>query len=297
MHTPLSSRLNLKRKEMKTILIGIDFSPASVNALRYAAGLAECYGSRLVLVHAYQPAMLEPYLDYGMHTALRQQQEDMALYQFESLQNCIPAATRGNLTLEFQLELGLPTDTLLSVSETLMPDLIVVGTKGGHSTLQRFIGSTTTSLIQRVRYPLLVVPEEARYHGFSHIAYATDYQEDDIRVIDDVLYFAKQNHAKLSCVHVRDKASLRESYQQELLKRAYHYDLTHANIDFQTLTHHDIVEGLQHYAAWQRTDLLVMLTHHRSRIGQLFRQSHCRSLSLQTNLPLWIYPMLEPVGV
>jgi len=283
---------------MKTILIGIDFSPASVNALRYAASMAQGYGARLLLVHAYQPAMLEPYLEYGMHNALRTQQEDMALQHFETLKKSVSAEIRDSLTFEFCLELGSPTEVLLEQSKLRLPDLVVVGTKGGGSApLQKLLGSTATAIIQRVEYPLLVVPEEAHYEGLERIAYATDYQEDDIRVIDEVLYFAKQNHAKLSCVHIRDAASLRESYQQELLKRTYQYDLVHQNIEFQTISHHDVVEGLKHYAAWQKIDLLVMLTHHRSRIGRLFRQSHCRSLALQTRLPLWIYPMTESVKV
>jgi nucleotide-binding universal stress UspA family protein len=283
---------------MKTILIGIDFSPASVNALRYAAGMAQNDGARMVLVHAYQPAMLEPYLEYGMYNALRTQQEDMAMKHFETLKKSISAGARDRLTFEFRLELGNAAEVLLDLSKSLAPDLVVMGIKGANgSVLEKLLGSTTTAIIQRIEYPLLVIPEEARYEGLQRIAYATDYQEDDIRVIDEVLYFAKQNHAKLSCVHIRDEASLRESYQQELLKRTYQYDLAHQNIDFQTISHYDVVEGLKHYAAWQKTDLLVMLTHHRSRIGRLFRQSHCRSLALQTRLPLWIYPMNEPVNV
>jgi nucleotide-binding universal stress UspA family protein len=275
---------------MKTILVGIDFSPASRNAFRYAAGLAKQYASQLVLVHAYQPVVLASPYDDGTAITMLRQHEAMAQQQFAALSSSLPAATRACLTLSYQLELGLPADILIAESETLKPDLVVVGIKGEHAILPDVIGSTTTALIQRLAYPLLIVPEHAAYRGFDRIAYATDYQEDDLRVIDELLYFAKQYQAKLSCVHVTNHDSLYPSYQQELLKRTYNYDLVHEHIDFQTITHHDVVEGLRHYADWQRSDLLVMLTHHRSRIGQLFRYSHCRQLARKTTLPVWIYP-------
>lgn len=276
---------------MKHILIGIDFSPASVNAFDYAARMAVAYGSRLTLVHAYQPAMLEPYVDHDMEAALLKQQEKIALTHFARLKDHLPTRIKSYLTFEFRIELGVPTETLLRLRKEVSPDLIVIGAQGGNPLMKRLLGSTAQTMIQRAEYPLLLIPEEAKFHKLSRIAYATDYKEDDIRVIDDVLYFAKQNHAKLTCVHVRDKASIKEAYQQELLKRTYYYDLTHANIDFETITHDNVVEGLQHYMEWEQINMMVMLTHHRNRIEQLFHKSHCKQLSLQTDVPLWIYPM------
>jgi nucleotide-binding universal stress UspA family protein len=43
-----------KNKKMKTILVPIDFSPSSDNAMNYAAYLAAKVGASLLLVHVYQ---------------------------------------------------------------------------------------------------------------------------------------------------------------------------------------------------------------------------------------------------
>jgi len=278
---------------MKTVILGIDFSPASLNAFRYVAGMLQPYGSRLVLVHVYQPQMLEPYVDFGMQTALLQQHTELALHHFEELKSCLPDNHREQLKLEFRLELGTASEVLRNVSQEILPDLLVVGACGGNSLEKKLLGSTATALVQRTDFPLMIIPDQATYDGLERVAYATDYEEDDIRVIDEVLFFAKQNHAKLFCVHIRENASLKEAYQQEFLKRAYYYDLTHNNISFDALAHHDVVEGLKHYAQLGDIDLMVMLTHHRGRIGQLFHRSHCRDLALQTHIPLWVYPMNE----
>ncbi len=283
---------------MKNILVGIDFSPASLNAFRYAASLGARYGSCLRLIHAYRPTLLEPHLDFGMQSALLAQQEALALRHFEELKETLAQEHRDRLKFEFEIALGAPNEVMLDSAKALNPDLMVVGAKGGRVWLKKLLGSTTQALIQQAEHPLLVVPELARYRGFEHIAYATDYQGDDIRIIDEVLYFAKQNRARLSCVHVRNQqASWEETYQQELLKRAYYYDLTHENIHFDVISDRDVVEGLAHYNRWEQVDLMVMMTHHRSRIGQLFHQSHCKTLSLNTEIPLWIYPQEKAVEV
>lgn len=282
---------------MQTVLIGIDFSPASLNAFRYAANMVDGERARLVLVHAYQPAVLEPYLDFGMQAALLQQQEDVAMRHFKALKASLPDDVRNRLAFEFNLLLGRPAEVLIEQGRALTPDLIVVGAKGGHSALANLLGSTATSLIQRVEHPLLVVPEGATYQGLSRIGYATDYQEDDIRVIDEVLYFAKQHHAKLECVHVRETADEQDAFQQEMLKRTYQYDLIHQHIGFQSVMCEDVVEGLQQYADWEDVDMLVMLTHNRNLIGRLFHRSYSRDLAVQTSVPLWIHPMREAVKV
>lgn len=278
---------------MKNLLIGIDFSPASLNAFRYAAKLATGQGSYLTLVHAYQPATLEPHLDFGMQAALLNQQEGLAMKYFKMLRESLAEEDRRRLAFEFRLELGAPHEVMLDLSRLLVPDLVVLGAQGGNPWVKKILGSTALNMIQRSEYPLLIVPERAVYQGFRRIGYATDYQEDDIRVIDEVLYFAKQNRAKLSCIHIRKQASNKEAFQQELLERAYYYDLNHDNIDFQTLASTDVVSGLVEYSSWENLDMLVMLTHHRSRISKLFHPSHSKRMALQTRVPLWVYPMAE----
>lgn len=281
----------------RTILVPLDFSPASHNALQYAMHLAGMQGGRLVLFHAYLPTMLEPYMDFSMQSALLKQQEELALRFFSRLQEEVPKGLPRNFALEFHMELGPASEAILDFAQDLKPDLIVMGARGGNLLVRKLLGSTVDSVIQRAGVPLLVVPDEARFEGLHHIAYATDYQEDDIRYIDEVLYFAKQQQARLTCVHIRREDNPRNTYRGELLQRAYQHDLNNQHIDFRTLSYPDVVEGLQHFSEWKDIDLLVMLTHHRSRIGQLFHKSHARDMALQTRVPLWVYPMQQPAKV
>ncbi|RMG69708.1 MAG: universal stress protein [Bacteroidetes bacterium] len=281
--------------QLRTLLVPVDFSPASKNAFQYAMHLAGMQGGRLILFHAYVPGMLEPYMDFGMQTALLKQQEALALQFFHQLEEEVPETLRGQFALEFKMQLGPAGDGILEAAKELNPDLIVMGTRGGNLITRKILGSTVNHVIHGGEVPVLIIPEEARFQGLRSLAYATDYEEDDIRFIDEVLYFAKQQEAKLSCIHIRKADNARDTYQGDLLRRAYQHDLDQQHIEFQTLIYPDVVEGLQHFSQWQQVDLLVMLTHRRSQVRQLFQRSHARDLALQTRVPLWVYPLKEPV--
>jgi nucleotide-binding universal stress UspA family protein len=282
---------------MKSILVATDFSLAAQNAFRYAVQMARPYRSKVVALYVYEPPVAGSYLEYGLSASLLKKQEAAVREKFRMLESLMADELRLLSDVELRFEVGFAAEEILRVCEETQPDMLVMGADTGNVIARRIFGSTCNQVIQRVESPTLIVPEGAVYRGFSKIAYATDYEEDDIRVIDDVLYFAKKNHAKLACVHIRTQASVRDAYKQELLKRAYFYDLTHDHITFTTLTNADVIEGLQQYSAWQEMDLLVMLTHHRSRIGQLFHRSFSREMAIVTRIPLWVYPMKEPAQV
>lgn len=277
---------------MKTLLVPIDFSPASHHALRYACQWGRSYRARIVVMHVFQPPMSEPYMDYSLQANLLMQQEELARERFDQWIEEMPVEIRQEMQISFRVEMGFPGEEIMRVAREISPDLIAFGMQGGNPLVKKLMGSTVTSVLQRTEFPVLIVPETCNFDQFKHIAYATDYLEDDIRVIDEVLYFARKHHAKLSCIHVRTKPdTVKDDYKNELLKRAYYYDMTHDHIDFRVINHEDVVTGITHFVNWKEIDLLVMLTHHHSGIGKLFHHSNSREMALLTHIPLWVYPM------
>ncbi|GAB4414151.1 MAG: hypothetical protein OHK0039_21740 [Bacteroidia bacterium] len=233
-------------------------------------------------------------MDFAMQAALLQNQETLAMSYFRSLRQEIPEAVRKQIRLEFRLEMGSPCDEILRLSDELQPDLLVLGASGSNPLMRSVIGSTSVALIQRSQRPLLLIPAEAHYQDFANIVYATDYEDDDIAVIDRILFFARKQQAHLACVHVRLSHSADEAYKADLLKRAFHHDLQQQQIAFHTVYDQHVVEGLRRYIADNQADLLVMHTHRRSLLGRLMHGSHTVDMAPRVEIPLWIFPMREP---
>jgi universal stress protein A len=138
----------------RRILVGVDFSPHSVRAVRRALDLAEHTGGQVTLVHAvdnsfvydqaYDPLMapdldLDQQLIEAAKTRMKQMIDD---FDAENL--------RGEVLL------GAPKGVLVSQAEALHTDLLIVGTHG-YRGLSRLLGSTASALTHSARCDVLTV--------------------------------------------------------------------------------------------------------------------------------------------
>ena len=104
------------------------------------------------------------------------------------------------------MRLGFPSDEIDAVIEDQPIHLVVMGMKG-KGTLEKMMGSTTTSTIKKVKKPILVVPEHASYSEIKQVTYATDFSYTvDFHVYDPLLELLKSYDARLHIVHVQKKA-------------------------------------------------------------------------------------------
>ena len=274
---------------MNHILFPTDFSPASLNAFQYAVQLAQKYQSRITLFHAYMVNLIEPYMSSFMQEALINQQEDLALSHFAELEKQVPANILPKTQLDFKISMGPAVDEILYVSEELKPDTIVMGMRGGNVRVKKIFGTIATGVIQRSRCPVMVIPESVAYNDINHIAYATDFDQEDPAVIDHLLAFAQSSDAIVHCIHIRKDGLARDFYKQEILRKAYQHELEIHDLEIHSLKEQDVVEGIQRFAGTHQIDLLVLLTHPRSFLGRIFHRSITRQISIVSQIPLLVF--------
>jgi nucleotide-binding universal stress UspA family protein len=125
----------------ETIVVGVDTSPESIAALRWAARLASHMGAKLLAVHA------EGLLEEGAYVP-RVDVEDLIT---RTLAGEPLRASTSSL-----IEPGHPADTLLRVAERTHARHIVVGHRGVGSTAAD-IGSTAFAVVSRSTIPVTVV--------------------------------------------------------------------------------------------------------------------------------------------
>ncbi|MEZ4829741.1 MAG: universal stress protein [Bacteroidia bacterium] len=276
---------------MQTILLPIDFSPPSRHAFQYATRLGARFGARILLLHVYSPETLEPFTPPFFQKAMMNQQEDIALSHFRELENDLAPELAGKVTLEFKITMGPVTEEILAISEEIRPDLIVMGMRGGNYALQKVLGSVSLSVIQRSCFPVLIIPEIAGFSMIENIAYATNFEQDDIKAIGQVLRFSRKMKARVHCVHIRQNGNTDNEFKQHILEKAYQHELVMDAIGFDSVDYPSVVEGLNHFIDTANIDLLVMLTHHRGVFSQIFFSSQTRKMALQAKVPIWIFQM------
>jgi universal stress protein A len=144
----------LKSPEM---LVPIDFSPCSVNALRVAIGIAAPDGD-LTLLHVIDEEFVDAAVAAGMGTAddlrgrLREQAEG-------SFVNILEDIDHQGVNIEKMTVVGLPFLEILKIARDLDLPMIVMGVKGSSTpTAEVLFGSTAERVLRGSRVPVLCVP-------------------------------------------------------------------------------------------------------------------------------------------
>jgi hypothetical protein len=164
--------------------------------------------------------------------------------------------------------------------------MIVMGTKGTSGITEKLLGSVASHVIQHANRPVLAIPDEARFAGIHHITYATTFDEQEFKVIDGLLAFAKLFDAQISCVHIQQKTDKWIHLQHDFFRNIYSNELSHEKMDFFILNSEEVVEGLSHFAMERESDVIAMLTHKRTAFSRLFHPSITRKVALHSEIPL-----------
>jgi universal stress protein E len=144
----------------RNIVLGLDRTAASANALRVAETLVVKEGVRSAIVHGYEP----PY--DGMLTSAGLAGDVVSRYS-EVWRQEAEAALRVNLTsvsndfsrYELFIENTTPTAAIQTVVRRIRPELLVLGTRGRGALGRAVLGSVANRLLATARCDVLVVPD------------------------------------------------------------------------------------------------------------------------------------------
>lgn len=144
---------------MKNILVPIDFSDASKDALAVASTWSGPWRAKLWLVHVAAP---DP--DFvGFRTGpmyIREHRADMLRKEHADLQHMAQELKEQGLDAEALLIQGPTTETLLAEIDKLDIDLVVMGSHGRGGLYKAFVGSVSEQLLHESDVPVLIVPDK-----------------------------------------------------------------------------------------------------------------------------------------
>jgi nucleotide-binding universal stress UspA family protein len=135
---------------MKKILVPVDSSKYSNEAVQYACSIAQKFNSELTLLHVIPDILSDGdagFIDYKPLEEAARKKIDAAKEIVAS--NGLSASTR--------MESGPTADTIINIAEEEAADLIVIGSRG-LSTAKRFLlGSVSNSVSHHTPCPVLIV--------------------------------------------------------------------------------------------------------------------------------------------
>ena len=152
---------------MGTIVVGVDGSPTSDAALRWAVAEARLRDSKLRVVHAYQPPrvpLTEAGLAAGMAVpAVLKDAESLRRAAETEARDVIEEALRRagrdsveKLEIEKDAVEGAPAETLIKSAKDA--ELLVLGSRGRGGFLGLLLGSVSQQCAQHPPCPVVILP-------------------------------------------------------------------------------------------------------------------------------------------
>jgi nucleotide-binding universal stress UspA family protein len=135
-----------------SIMVAVDGSEQSMLALDHARAIAECFRSKLILVHAFpHTSDLRDSIEYNNLVALRIKKGEEIIETARKL--------LGQTSIEVDEELleGPAAEAILSAAATRNADLIVMGSRGMGSLKGIVFGSVSTKISHYAPCPVMVV--------------------------------------------------------------------------------------------------------------------------------------------
>jgi len=144
---------------LRSILVPIDFSVHSKNALKYAIPLAEQFGASLHLVFVVEPTVYPADLGFGQ-VVLPGIEEELREKGAEELQALIDREIGSRVHATSIVRTGSPHQEILSEAEEKNVDMIVVATHGHSGVEHMLFGSTADRIVRHAKCPVLTIRPE-----------------------------------------------------------------------------------------------------------------------------------------
>ncbi len=141
-------------KPFANILVPTDFGDSSLQATDMAVELAQRYGAKVTLMHAFEiPGYAYAGLTFSavdLLTPVEQAAQRQLDVELESVRRRIPA-------VQAILRHGLPWQEILKVIDECHADLVVMGTHGRRGITHALLGSVAERVVRMSPVPVLTV--------------------------------------------------------------------------------------------------------------------------------------------
>ncbi len=147
---------------IRMILVPIDFSLHSKNALKYAVPMARQFRAAVRLVYVVEPTVYPADLGFGQ-VVLPGVEEELREKGGEELQALIQKEIGKTVPASWTVRTGNPHQEILREAEDANVDLIVVATHGHSGVEHMLFGSTADRIVRHARCPVLTIrPQEEK---------------------------------------------------------------------------------------------------------------------------------------
>ncbi len=241
---------------MKTLLVPVDFSDTSLNAARYAAGLAKQVGAKIILIHAYEPPV-----SYPLRDGIQVSDEGIKEINLQELKKIADDLSSLEPVVKFeimQLE-GSLLDVIKQFEDNVDVFMAVMGITGAGLLKEKLVGSNTLKVAKGTSVPVMIIPKNAKYSDLNDIGLTTDYR-DVVNTVPEkkIKEFLNATGARLHILNVDFEGEyVTENTPQESGIMEAMFQDVHPKYHF--IQYREIAEGLSEYSVNNSIEIMISI--------------------------------------
>ena len=139
------------------ILVPLDGSEHSINALKKAIQIAEKHEGKITLLHAYTTHVVSLPKEYVMTETTPETVDISSEVGTNILADAEAKAENAGVQVETLLAMGQPVEKIVEASESGKFDLIVIGARGLSPIKEILLGSVSHGVASHARCAVLIV--------------------------------------------------------------------------------------------------------------------------------------------
>lgn len=291
-----------KLNRLKHIIVPVDMSAVSANALLFAWQIAKKTDAHLEVIFAMDSIFegskpsasgflsgynktMQSELDIFIQQTMA---SDLVAYTPPASQPGAPgqAAELNGPYVSSKVIYGFPDAAIQAYSKKC--DLIVMGTTGGGTVAHKLFGSVSMEVSKNAEAPVLFIPPGVTYKGFPNMLYASNFESLEALLIQQAVSFARRFDSQIHFVHIGPAGEKGAAMERRLFEANYQETLPEKPFIFTKMVSEDIVDPLYEYAFYHGIGLLVFVTHHRSFWENFLHKSITREVLSSSALPVLV---------
>jgi len=267
---------------MKHILVPFDFSPPSIEALKFAIDLARREDAEISMIHAIEfPVMI------NSSVALEYEREYMASHRSKAIKRMSKVAERiaKGFKVNYIIEFGGVVPAIEHAIEYSKADLVVMGTQGATGWKEIAIGSNAEKVVRRSKVPVIAIRKSVKSVRNIVFPFAQG-TIDQKEVVESVKKLQLLFNAELHVVFINTPFAFgRDSNIRPAMEAfAKRYNLR--NCSFDIFNDINEAEGIINYTRRFKEPMVAMGTHGRRGIKHLSMGSVTEDVLNHINCPI-----------
>lgn len=266
--------------KIKTILVGIDYTKSSDNALQYAILLAEQSKASLMLFHVYENPIVHLYsgayfVDYD--NVEKGNVEKLKKYKAKI------SSTHPKLDISILVTDKSIKSSIKDLVEKHKISLVIFGLETKSKVSKFFYGTTGVKLASRIKCPVIIVPEDYKQHQLKHTVLAVDNNEHiKSKIVKKVKEFNSDLKLPYEFVHVKTEYEFLAIPTTKIKKEQ-------EKLKVKVIESENFVSGIKSYVSKNKVDLVTIISHSHSALYNLFNDSSTKLIAFESKKPVMCF--------